>query len=299
MSSELTFFGRERRNNSLRKSDYHRRQIIITMIESDSFLSVRAISNESGVNYSVTYEMIEKFVKSGLVTPKLVAQHKARRDSKYQLTKDGKMIALAICFDEKRVLGKNHVELQNVFQPERGTDSLSFFVNTVMLNAINRGLENYVLRFLRNTIQFMESLSEPVNPLRIAQKAAGEASPSEIDTLRNCIIQALYGLSESEKDTIIQFYKTMITQTIFGLAMQSHNSKLERLATMSSKNPDGIFIPFQCKCDYVNDELYVKMEDVILKIFAGGWQCPSCGKIVSDSQIDLKNIGEQRLQLHA
>lgn len=270
----------------------------MTMLDSNSPLSIREISNKADVPYAVTFDTIQNFVKSGFVASKLIAQYKARKDFKYELTKGGKMVALVVNVDENRVLGNRRTELQNIFQPERGTDALTLFTSTVMLNAINRGLDNYVLRFLRNTIEFLESLSEPANPLRMAEKAVGESLPSEVKTLKDSVIQALYSLSESDKETVVQYYRNTIIQMLFAQAMQSHNLKLQRLATMSQKDSDGIYIPFQCKCDYMNDQLYVKMEDIIIKIFTGGWECPSCCRIISDQQTAIRNIRNPKIQLH-
>lgn len=269
------------------------------MLESKEPLSIGKLSNKSTVVTSVVRENIENFIKCGLVSPIITAQYKARRDSSYELTKDGKMVALAISHEEKRILGNSRVQLQYVFQPERGQDALSFFVNTVMLNAINHGLDNYVLRFLRNTFQFLESLSEPANPLRIAEKVVGEALPSEINILKESIIHALYSLSEPDKEAVVQYYRNAIIQMLFSHAMQSHDLKLQTLATMSQKDSEGIYIPFQCKCDYINDQLYVKMEDIIIKTFTGGWECPSCRRIISDQQTDLRNTRKSKIQLHS
>lgn len=299
MSVDITFFGRERRNNSLRKSVKNRRSIVKTMLDSNSPLSIREISNKADVPYAVTFDTIQNFVKSGFVASKLIALYKARKDSKYELTKSGKMIALVVNVDENRVLGNRRTELQNIFQPERGTDALNLFTNTVMLNAINHGLDNFVLRFLRNTIEFLESLSEPANPLRLAEKAVGEALPSEIKALKDSIVQALSSLSELDKDVVVQYYRNATIQMLFGHAMQSHDLKIQRLATMSQRDQDGIYIPFKCKCDYMNDQLYVKMEDVLVKIFTGGWECPSCLRIVSDKQTKIRNNENPKIQLHS
>jgi len=269
------------------------------MVENKLPLSIPQLSNKSNVSYGFTYQTIEDFVKSGVVSPIVAAHHKARKDSKYELTDVGKMIALAICVDEKLVLGDRTADLRKIFQPVRGTDALTFFVRSVLLNGVNNGLQRYVLEFIRNILQIAEFSTEP-NLWKIAQDGGVEARPSEVQGLKKSVIQALYSLEEPDRDTVLQYYKTMTTNHLFTLSMHSHDVVLQNLAKESSRDPDGIYIPFECKkCGYENDHWYNKMEDIIVKVFTGGWQCPKCNKLISDFQTKRKGFRDTKIQLPA
>lgn len=272
------------------------------MLENSKPLSVPQLSNKSNVPYAVTYRDMEDFIKSGLVTPIVTAHHKARKDSKYELTDGGKLMALAICVDEKRVLGDRALELQKIFQPERGGDPLTFFVRSVLLNGVNNGLQRYVLDFIRNLIEIAETSNEP-NLWKLAQNGVNGAKPSELHALSNAVLQALHSLDDSQKDTVIQYYRTKATDLLFDKAMRSRDSTLQELARMTSRDPEGVFIKFECKnrkCGYVEVGLYVKMEDVIIMTFSGGLSCPKCGKLNTDSRThDRKGFRPQKIPVQS
>lgn len=286
----MTFFSREKRNNTIKKSDYNRRQLIIGLFESNEPISTKQLSYKTGVAYSVAYENVESFIKSGIVTAVTIAQHKARRDSKYELTNNGKIIAFAVCADERRVIGDKKNDLQKIFQPQRGSDSMTFFVNMILLNSITNGLQRYVIEFLRNLVESAETSNEP-NLWKIAQNGVSEAKPSELQMLQKSVLQALEGLDESQKDVVIQYYKTKTTDLLFDTSMKSHNSAMQELARKSSKDPEGIFTKFGCRdrnCGYTQDELYLKMKDVIVRVFSGGLQCPKCNRFTPESKVSNK-----------
>lgn len=283
--NKITFFSKEKRHGKLKVGDANRRKIIISLLETKSPPSARQLSARSKAPYTETYDNIKKFVKSGYVKPIVVAQHSARTDSKYELTLGGKLVALAISVDDNKVLGDVTDTLQKIFQPERGSDSLTFFVKYVLLNASTKGLQRYVLEFVRNLIESSETSDEP-NLWKIAQNGASNAKPSELDTLKKSVLQALSGLDASQKDTVIQFYKTKATDMMFDTAMKSHNAKMQELARKTSRDDEGIFTRFECKnkrCGFQQDELYLKMEDVILRVFSGGIPCPKCKRLETKS----------------
>jgi len=268
------------------------------MLESDVLLSVPQLVNKSDASYGFTYDTIDEFVRAGLVKPRITAHHKARKDSEYELTDIGKMIALAVSVDEKRLIGNRRADLQKIFQPDIKLGILNYFLRTVMLNAINKGLERYVLRFVRNFIEIAESLDEP-NLWKIAENGTAFAIPSELQLLKEAVLNAFYSLSDDEKNTVTQRIKNMTINIIFDHSMYHGNSRLEKLATMSQEDKDGIYMGFECKCGYRNEQLYVKMEDIIVKTFSGGLECPKCGRLTSDSQTQRKGFRNYKIQLHA
>jgi len=285
-----TFFSREKRNNTIKKSNDNRRKLIIGLFENNEPISTKQLSYKTGIAYSVTYENIENFLKSGIVTAVTVAQHKARRDSKYELTNNGKIIAFAVCSDERRVIGNKKNDLLKIFQPQRGSDSLTFFVNAVLLNCVTNNLYRYVINFLEELVESAELSNDP-NLWKIAQNGINEAKSSELQQLQKSVLQALEGLDESQKDVVIQYYKTKTTDMMFDSSMKSHNSSMQELARKSSKDPEGVFTKFQCRnqnCGFAQDELYLKMEDVIVRVFSGGLQCPKCNRFTSEPKIPNK-----------
>ncbi len=286
----FTFFSREKRYGKLKIGDKNRRQILITMLENALPLSIKQITTKSEVPYTDTHDYVKTFVKTNFVVPIVVAQHSARRDSKYELTDGGKLMALAVSVDEKRVIGDKTVELQKIFQPKRGSDPLTFFVQSVLLNCIDNDMQRYVLEFIRNLVESAETSDEP-NMWKIAQNGVNEAKPSELRSLSKSVLQALSVLDDSQKDTVIQFYKTKTTNLLFDTAMRSHDSALQELARMTSRDPDGVFIKLQCKnrkCFYTRDDFYLKMEEVIIMTFSGGLVCPKCNKLITDSHTHNK-----------
>lgn len=256
------------------------------MLESSIPLSKQQLSNKTDASFGFVYDMIDALVKAGYVRPLVVAQHKARKDSKYELTQAGTLIALAISVDEKRIIGdKTHI-LQKIFQPKRGDDSLTYFVRCVLLNSTTNGLQRYVLEFVRNLIESSETSDEP-NLWKIAQNGVSDVKPSELDMLKKSVLQALSGLDTSQKDMVIQFYKTKATNMLFDTAMKSRDAKMQELARKTSRDVEGIFTRFECRnkrCGFQQDELYLKMEDVILRVFSRGIQCPKCKRLVTETK---------------
>ncbi|MCV0392764.1 MAG: hypothetical protein K5790_05650 [Nitrosopumilus sp.] len=297
MMERFTFFSREKRHGKLKVGDKNRREVLITMFEFHSPISIKQLSAKSGVPYTDTHDYVKTFVKTNFVTPLIVAQHSARKDSKYELSDGGKLMALAVSVDEKRVMGDQTVILQKIFQPERGSDPMTFFVRTVLLNCINNGIQRYVLEFIRNLVENAETSSEP-NLWKIAQNGVNQAKSSEIHALSNAVLQALSILDESQKDTVIQYYKTKTTNLLFDTAMRSHDSSLQELARMTSRDPEGVYVKFECKnkkCACILNELYLKMEDVIVMTFSGGIPCPKCNRIVSKHIRNDKGFRSQKV----
>jgi len=251
--NENTFFAKEQRYKKLKIGDKHRRQLLITLLENNNPLSIRQWSNISEVPYADARKYVRNFVKAGLISPIITAQYASRKDSVYELSKIGLMYALAISFDQKRILGNRINELRKIFQPERGISTLNHFMFNVMLNMVNHNVTDYVLRFLRDIIELTESSSEP-NLWKFAQEGIMEAKPSELSALKESVLQSLNSSTDSEKNMVIKNYKSMYVRQLFDLGMRHNNTRYEKLASISEEDKDGIFMGFECrKCIKMNN----------------------------------------------
>jgi DNA-binding PadR family transcriptional regulator len=287
---DLTFFSIVDRNKELKVGDKHRRQLLITLLESNEALSKRQLNNYTDASFGFVYDTIDSFVKAGYVKPLVVANHKARKDSKYELTEAGKLIALAIAVDQNRVIGDRTAELQKIFQPQQGFDDLTHFIHGVLLHSVTNGLQRWVLEFIRDVIKEAEVSSEP-NLWKIARDGFTAVKPSEAESLRKSVLQALNSLSDSEKDTVIQYYRNMVIEKMFTDSMKSHNSRLQTLAKESQRDSEGVYFIFQCtKCGYQDEHMYMKMDDVIVEVFTRGKICPKCNRLILDSKKSQKQI---------
>lgn len=298
MLNEISLFGREKRTNELKKTTLHQRSIIKELLYSDLPLSIYQLNNKTKIVTSVIRDIIETFVKVGYVTFKEIRKHPKRRDYGYKLTKYGLIPALAVLIDEKLVIGhKKKDYLLEIFQPDKGADPINVFVCNVMINAINRNnLQEYVLNFIRNSYEYAETVNE-VNVWKFAEGIV-EASVLEIQPIRECISKALETLSDSEREIVVQFYKSNITSVLFNFGMQSHNLYIQKIATMSSKDAEGLYLPVTCKCGYSNDQAHFKMEDIILKAFIGGLECPKCLRVIKTNKIDHNQMRMAKMKLY-
>lgn len=172
--------------------------------------------------------------------------------------------------------------LQRIFQPPPESDAMRIFTCYVMLNAIDRGLQDYVLRYLRNVVELSETAPDTIFWYEGVEGA--EALFEEEKALRGCVIAALSNLSHSDKETAIQYYRNLIIQGLFNYSVVSHNRKLQELARMSQMDREGVYTQFSCKCGYRNENVYVKMEDVLIRIFTGRWKCPKCNRSFSHAK---------------
>jgi len=284
VSQDITFFSTVDRNKELKVGDKHRRQLLIAMLESKEPLSKPQLTNKTDASSGFVYDAIDTFVKVGYTKPLVVAQHKARKDSKYELTDGGKILALAIAVDQNRVLGDRMAELQKIFQPQQGLDDLTCFVFGVLLHSVTNGLQRWVLEFIRDVIKEAEMSNEP-NMWKIARDGFTAVKPSEVGLLSKSVLQALSSLSDSERDTVIQYYRNMVIEKMFASSMKSHNGHLQSLAKESQRDSEGVYLLFQCnKCGYQDDRMYVKMEEVIIDVFTKGKICPKCNRLILDGK---------------
>lgn len=299
MLNQISLFGLEKRSNVLKKTSKNQRAIIKELFYNNSSISIHHLSKNTKIVTSVIREIIETFVKVGYVTSIITSQHKARRDSGYKLTKLGLIPAIAVLVDEKQLIGnKKRDRLLEIFQPNKEADPINIFVCNVMINAINRNnLEEYVLNFIRNSYEYAETIHEP-NIWKFAEGVV-VASTLEIQPIRECISKALETLSDSEREIVVQFYKSNITSMIFNFGMQSHNLYIQKIATMSSKDPEGLYLPVTCKCGYSNDQAYFKMEDIISKIFIGGLECPKCLRVIRTNKIGQSQMRMTNQKLYS
>jgi len=282
--NEISLFGREKRTNTLKKTSKNQRSIIKELFYSDSTPSTYQLNKKTNIVTSVVREIIETFVKAGYVTSITTAQYPRRRDVGYKLTKLGLISTIAVLVDEKQIIGnKKRDYLLEIFQPEKGADPINIFCCNVMINAVNRkNLDDYVLNYIRNSYEYAETVHEP-NIWKFA-KGVVEASMMEAKPIRECISIALETLLDSEKDIVIQFYKSNTVSMIFNFGMQSHNLQIQKIATMSSKDPEGLYLPITCKCGHSDEQAYFKMEDILLRAFIGGLECPKCNRIIRNKK---------------
>lgn len=284
MLEKVTFFSFNKRTKELKKGDIQRRIIILEMLRKNIPLTTNELARECDIARSTTFEIIESFIKSGLVTRKRISSARAINHEKHTLTNDGVLVGLAVYHDSKdKELGiKTTSLLEQAFQPTEKMTPVMTFTCLVMLNALNRGLEDYVLRFVTNLAKLKEKSSKHID--KQSAFSAGETVFSEDKSLKGGIISALNSLDPKDRDEVVQYYRNLIINFLFQMANASHNRKISNLATQSQRDPDALYIQLNCTCRYHNECLRVTMEDVFMRIFSGKWYCPKCGKGIKKSK---------------
>ncbi|MEM3062871.1 MAG: hypothetical protein QW303_04935, partial [Nitrososphaerota archaeon] len=203
--SGVTFFTKGTRTKEITIGDKNRRKLIITLLESQELLSAKKLSAKSGIAYATTHQELNKFVISGFIKPHNVATYKRIQHSKFELTKDGILVGLAIKFDQGDVMGVQVTDtLVRVLEPDNKAAPINRFMQSVLVNALSRGLIDYVLRFLRDLVKERE-ISQDLDMWKMAAKGITEAKPSEVDRLGVAVIQTLGNCSEIERNTLVQF----------------------------------------------------------------------------------------------
>lgn len=255
-------------------------------------MTSRKLAAKSGVSYSVVYDMIPDLVKYGSLRQLSVAKRKHRQDFAYSLTDDGLSLALSIAYED-RVLGISYPTLlQRVFQTSPKDDPLAILVNDVMLNAVDRGMTEYVLRFLLAAMKEAEGSGGA--EWKKAGLGAVEVLFEEEKAVKQCYLSALASLTTEDRRVVYQYYKGEMERLMFRLASRLKSRELMLVAAESQRDPDNLIAPFACKkCGFKDWRNTTSMERVMQDAFTKSYpECPRCGRPVKSNKFSREaNLG--------
>lgn len=296
LDKRIVFFKKKGRSDEFTVDAETNRKIITAILRRGDALTYRQISSEANVSFSTAYEKVNLFVKAGLVKPLQIAKHNHRQDHKYDLIRDGIIAGVVVDYESPIPSGVDHVPLlQKAFQSKPGTDSVRIFFNWYMLNALDRGLLDYIVRFLKASILFWEKQSF-IEQTRSADKdwqtvrvLLGKSVPTQHEEkiLRECIFSAYMNLNEDDKLVVTQYFKSQIENVRFHTSLLNEDRKEQILTARSQSDSNHFILSFKCtECDYINNQLPVPATEAIANALIGkGVICPSCNAEIKEQKV--------------
>src|SRR5487761_402893 len=285
----VTFFEKNKKSGALKEICTSRRAIIIAMLKSNEPMFNSQISRRADVPPSVVYETTGTFVRAGLARRVPVAIHRARQDSKYELTAQGVEVALGVSYEEKQVLDLDYKALfQRILQSRPAEDPYAKLTDSYLTQVLERGLVKYLVEFVSFGVQAAEraSLMGRKNvewrtmPMGVGS-LLGERKEAEEKILIDCLMSAVASLSEEDRYLVLQDVKNNLVQGLFNMARITGNRALLSLAARSQSEPDVLLLPLKCECGHY-EERHLRMYEILLHAYAlKKYNCSRCGQIVN------------------
>lgn len=221
----------------------------------------------------------------------LKANYVHQQDYVYELTEDGLFTAIMVNYEIRENLGIDQkLLLQKIFQPKPEHDALSTFMRYVLLNTINKGKDDFVIKIMHDIEESMEKIQDPLDLGKVALSMAniiikGEGFPEE------CVISALVNLTPNDKIMVYDSFKLQFESMIYLKSIGTKGRILPTNLIDLIKSPEYVIIPFHCECGYNTDQFTIPIIDVILYFFSKKIiQCPMCQNKI------IKNLNNPSVQ---
>jgi DNA-binding PadR family transcriptional regulator len=301
-----TFFNTVKKKTKGKKDlivgDQNRRKTILLYLSRREPMSAYEVERNIEMARGSAYKIVDSFARSGLLVCPADEPHGRNIYRRYTLTDEGYSVGLAVAYDEKgkdQNIGKRYEDLlRKVNVPDLRLDPLSNFGARVLTLAIDRGLSNYVMRFMRNSIRELELVRDFTDWRRLGMVGA-EAFAGEFDAISECEISAFADMSDEDRQIVVSFFKNQAVQVVYNLGMKSRSRELQLLASKSQLDPNGVYMPFKCRnCDYGKAATYWTNVQLIHMFFVSSMECPKCHVISSLSRPGLaaiKKVGQNQI----
>jgi hypothetical protein len=281
--------------SKLRSDAKKRREVILTMVKTDRPLLENQISKLSGVH--ATY-IVQDLVRCGFAKL-FLEKHGHVEYSRFGLTDPGILFALAVSYESKQRLGRKLEPLLiRILEHYGHGEPLASFSKCFLLNAFRLGLQDYVLRYIRNAVKEIEHQNARVDREKIIPLdqwiyapplMSTEARDEELPKLNRSLNLAIKSMEEKDVQFLCSYAKNSWLQWEFSVGRGLTNiktkiakEKIMELALRSEKDPNGMFLPFVCpKCNPSDEYSYWLTRDILIQGFTKRLQCLACKSYLS------------------
>ena len=288
----ITFFQMTKPKTSKEKpklhdSDMTNRKIITAMLEADEALTSLEIAARAKTGKSNTYDTLWDFVRAGLAAKQDKATYPNIIHHRFVLTEDGVNIALAVGFETLELPAKVYeTAMRKTLQPNPRNDPYHAVMTAGFLTALDRGLLNVLMVINHQSAVLRENGVFDMNMVMLEARAMFS---DKTEILRQCLLNAIPTLNESDLMILRRFIKNQMESAMFTVGEKARDRKLMELGSESSQDPYNVIIGFRCRlCRYYDPHLVVPIETATVDaILARGIKCPnpSCGKYPFDMAV--------------